>query len=199
MKNKICPICRSKNSIVLKDFDIKVHYCDKTSFGKRIKIWECKNCGYNVERKRNSFDKSYKREFIKLRNKTVKEMIKGIKTYFEFNTLRLQDVERELYLDNNYFYDILNERRKIRPEDASLISIIYNFPFIVKCAAYNFEIQKCVEILKEFISQFDNIDWEEYSKRNKNRVFPHNIDEFYKSKHDCTKMPIKEELEKVNK
>ena len=156
MKNKICPICSGKNSLILKDYTPEVCYYNKKSFGKNIKIWECKNCGYKVERKKNSFDKSYNKEFIKLRNKVTKEMIRDIMKFYVSECGRYSEIERILYLDSNYFSDILNDKRKIKPEDATLIAIIYNFPFVIKCAAHDFDVSKSIEYINEFISNLEN-------------------------------------------
>lgn len=198
-----CPLC-GKRTLNIKYDEPNVTYYSHKAKCKKIKIYKCGYCYYQQEVRHNSFSKALFKEFKKLRNETTKKNINDViwlQSYLLHmtKTATKSDLERLLYLDRNYFQDILNDNRKISSSDAILMEILFNFPFIVKCAAHNFEIQKCIEILKEFISQFDNIDWEEYSKRNKDRRFPHNIDEFYKSKYDCTKMPTKEELEEVNK
>ena len=69
---------------------------------------------------------------------------------------RYSDIEKLLYLKPNYFTDILNDNRKIKPEDAALITIIYNFPFIIKCAPHNFDVNKSIKYIKEFISNLEN-------------------------------------------
>jgi hypothetical protein len=155
LKNKICPVCGSIKSITLKDYKPEVCYYNKKSFGKSIKIWECENCGHRVERNKNSFDKSYNKEFIKLRNEVTKEMVRDIMKFYVSECGRYSEIERILYLEPNYFSDIVNNKRKIQPEDATLIAIIYNFPFVIKCAAHDFSVNKSIEYIKEFISNLE--------------------------------------------
>ena len=37
-----------------------------------------------------------------------------------------------------------------------MIAIIYNFPFVIKCAAHDFNANKSIEYIKEFISNLEN-------------------------------------------
>lgn len=110
---------------------------------------------------KNSLDKIYKKEFIKFRNKVIKGMIRDIMKFYASEYARYSDVvnpipiERLLYLEPNYFSDILNDNRKIKQEDAALITIIYNFPFAIKCAAHDFDVNKSIEYIKEFISNLE--------------------------------------------
>lgn len=152
MINKICPICSSKNTLHKKDYIPKICYYGKNTKCGKVKILECERCGFTQELHKNSFEKIYKKEFNKLRNEVTKEMIRDIMKFYVSECGRYSDIERLLYLEPNYFSDILNDKRKIKPEDAALISIIYNFPFVIKCAAHNFEVNKSVEYIKEFIS-----------------------------------------------
>ena len=56
---------------------------------------------------------------------------------------------------NSYTGNLLNDNRKIKQEDAALITIIYNFPFAIKCAAHDFDVNKSIEYIKEFISNLE--------------------------------------------
>lgn len=156
MINKICPICSSKNTLYKKDYMPEICYYGKKTKGKKIKVIECKICGFTQELHKNSFDKTYKKVFIGLRNKVTKEMIRDIMKFYFSEYGRFSEIEKLLYLEPNYFSDILNDKRKIKSEDAALITIIYNFPFIFKCAAHNFDVNKSVEYIKEFISNLEN-------------------------------------------
>ncbi len=156
MINKICPICSSKNTLHKKDYTPKICYYGKNTKRGKLKILECEKCGFTQELHKNSFDKIYKKEFIKLRNEVTKDMIRDIMKFYVSECGRYSDVERLLYLEPNYFSDILNDKRKIQPEDASLITIIYNFPFIIKCAAHDFDANKSIKYMKEFISNLEN-------------------------------------------
>ena len=157
MINKICPICSSKNTLYKKDYTPKICYYGKNARRGKLKILGCKNCGFTQELHKNSFDKIYNKEFIKFRNEVTKEMIRDImKFYVSECGSRFSEIERLLYLEPNYFNDILNDKRKIKPEDSALISIIYNFPFVIKCAAHNFDVNESVEYIKEFISNLEN-------------------------------------------
>ena len=82
-------------------------------------------------------------------------MIRDIMKFYVSEYGRYSDIERLLYLEPNYFNNILNDNRKIKPEDAALITIIYNFPFIIKCAAHNYDVYKSIEYIKEFISNLE--------------------------------------------
>lgn len=155
MINKICPICSSKNTLYKKDYTPKICYYGRKIKSGKIKILECKRCGFTQELRKNSFDKIYKKEFIKLRNEVTKEMIRDIMKFYFSEYGRYSDIERLLYLEPNYFSDILNDKRKIKSEDAALITTIYNFPFIIKCAAHDFDVNKFMEYIKEFISNLE--------------------------------------------
>ena len=160
MINKICPICSSKNTLYKKYYMPEICYYGRKTKGKKIKILECKRCGYTLELYKNSFDKSYKEGFIELRDKVTKEMIYDIIKFYIYEygsySESLKELEKILYLKPNYFNDILNDDRKIKSEDAALITIIYNFPFIIKCAARDFDANKSIECIKEFISNLEN-------------------------------------------
>lgn len=156
MINKICPVCSSKNTLYKKDYMPEICYYGKKTKGRKIKVIECKTCGFTQELHKNSFDKSYKKGFIGLRNKVIKEMIHDIMKFYISEYGRFSDIERLLYLESDYFSDILNDKRKIKPEDASLITIIYNFLFIIKCAAHDFDANKSIEYMKEFISSLED-------------------------------------------
>ena len=156
MINKICPVCSGKNTLYKKDYMPKICYYGKKTKGKKNKVIKCRRCGFTQELHKNSFDRSYKKGFIGLRNKVTKEMIHDIIKFYVSEYGRFSEVERLLYLEPNYFNDILNDKRKIKPEDASLITIIYNFLFIIKCAAHDFDANKSIEYMKEFISNLEN-------------------------------------------
>ena len=155
MINKICPVCSGKNTLYKKDHTLKICYYGKNTKRGKLKILECKKCGFTQELHKNSLDKIYKKEFIKLRNEVTKDMIHDIMKFYASEYGRYSDIERLLYLEPNYFSDILNGNRKIKPEDATLITIIYNFPFIIKCAAHNYDVNKSTEYIKEFISNLE--------------------------------------------
>ena len=55
-----------------------------------------------------------------------------IKSYISEDGNTFWEIEKILSLEPNYFNDILNDKREIKSEDAALIYIIYNFPFIIK-------------------------------------------------------------------
>ena len=156
MINKICPVCSSKNTLYKKDHTLEICYYGRKTKGRKIKILECKKCGFTQELHKNSFNKNYNKDFIKFRNEVTKEMIRDIMKFYISEYGRYSDIERLLYLKTNYFTDILNGNRKIKPEDAALITIIYNFPFIIKCAPHNFDVNKSIEYIKEFISNLEN-------------------------------------------
>lgn len=156
MINKICSVCSGKNTLYKKDYIPKICYYGKNSKRGKLKILECKRCGFTQELHKNSLDKIYKKEFIKFRNEVIKDMIRDIIMKFYASKYdRYSDIERLLYLEPNYFSDILNDNRKIKQEDAALITIIYNFPFAIKCAAHDFDVNKSVEYIKEFISNLE--------------------------------------------
>ena len=156
MINKICPVCSCKNTLYKKDHTLEICYYGRKTKGRKIKILECKKCGFTQELHKNSFNKNYNKDFIKFRNEVTKEMIRDIMKFYISEYGRYSDIERLLYLKPNYFTDILNNNRKIKPEDAALITIIYNFPFVIKCAAHNFDVNKSIEYIKEFISNLEN-------------------------------------------
>lgn len=155
MINKICPVCSGKNTLYKKDHTLKICYYGRKTKGRKIKILECKKCGFTQELHKNSFNKNYNKDFIEFRNEITKEMIRDIMKFYVSEYGRYSDIERLLYLEPNYFTDILNNNRKIKPEDATLIAIIYNFPFIIKCSAHNFDANKSIEYIKEFISNLE--------------------------------------------
>ena len=156
MINKICPVCSGKNTLYKKDYTPKICYYGKNTKRGKLKILECKRCGFTKELHKNSLDKIYNKDFIEFRNKVTKGMIRDIMKFYVSEYGRYSDIERLLYLEPNYFTDILNDNRKIKSEDAALITIIYNFPFIIKCAPNNFDINKSIENIKEFISNLEN-------------------------------------------
>ena len=156
MINKICPVCSSKNTLYKKDHTLEIYYYGRKTKGRKIKILECKKCGFTQELHKNSFNKNYNKDFIKFRNEVTKEMIRDIMKFYVSEYGRYSDIERLLYLEPNYFTDILNDNRKIKPEDAALITIIYNFPFIIKCAPNNFDENESIKYIKEFISNLEN-------------------------------------------
>lgn len=159
MINKICPVCSGKNTLYKKDHTLKICYYGRKTKGRKIKILECKKCGFSQELHKNSFDKNYNKDFIEFRNEVTKEMVRDIMKFYvpEYGRylMQISDIERLLYLEPNYFTNILNGNRKIKPEDATLITIIYNFPFIIKCAAHNYDVNKSTEYIKEFISNLE--------------------------------------------
>lgn len=159
MINKICPVCSGKNTLYKKDHTLKICYYGRKTKGRKIKILECKKCGFSQELHKNSFDKNYNKDFIEFRNEVTKEMVRDIMKFYvpEYGRylMQISDIERLLYLEPNYFTNILNGNRKIKPEDATLITIIYNFPFIIKCAAHDFDVNKSVKYIKEFISNLE--------------------------------------------
>ena len=155
MINKICPVCSGKNTLYKKDHTLKICYYGRKTKCRKIKILECKKCGFSQELHKNSFDKNYNKDFIEFRNEVTKEMIRDIMKFYDSEYGRYSDIERLLYLEPNYFSDILNDNRKIKPEDAALITIIYNFPFVIKCAAHDFDVNKSIEYIKEFISNLE--------------------------------------------
>ena len=155
MINKICPLCSGKNILYKKDYTPKICYYGKNTKRGKLKILECKRCGFTQELHKNSFDKNYNKDFIEFRNKVTKEMIRDIMKFHASEYARYSDIERLLYLEPNYFSDILNDNRKIKQEDAALITIIYNFPFAIKCAAHDFDVNKSIEYIKEFISNLE--------------------------------------------
>ena len=156
MINKICPVCSGINTLYKKDHTLEICYYGKNTKRGKLKILECKRCGFTKELHKNSLDKIYKKEFIKLRNEVIKDMIRDIMKFYVSEYARYSDIERLLYLEPNYFSDILNDNRKIKQEDAALITIIYNFPFIIKCEPHNFDVNKSIEYIKEFISNLEN-------------------------------------------
>lgn len=156
MINKICSVCSSKNTLYKKDHTLEIYYYGRKTKGRKIKILECKKCGFSQELHKNSFDKNYNKDFIEFKNKVTKEMIRDIMKFYVSEYGRYSDIERLLYLEPNYFTDILNDNRKIKPEDAALITIIYNFPFIIKCAPNNFDVNESIKYIKEFISNLEN-------------------------------------------
>ena len=156
MINKICPVCSGKNTLYKKDHTLEICYYGRKTKGRKIKILECKKCGFTQELHKNSFNKNYNKDFIKFRNEVTKEMIRDIMKFYVSEYGRYSDIEKLLYLEPNYFTDILNDNRKIKPEDAALITIIYNFPFIIKCAPNNFDVNKSTKYIKEFISNLEN-------------------------------------------
>ncbi len=107
----------------------------------------------------------------KIRNEITKEMVRIIMNSYISESGRYSEIERLLYLGPNYFSDILNDKRKIQPEDAALISIIYNFPFIIKCAAHDFDVNKSIKYIKEFISNLEK-SMEINSKNKVNELTP---------------------------
>lgn len=153
---KICPICSGRNTMYKKDYTPEIYYYGSKIKGRKIKILECKRCGFTVELHKNSLDKTYKKDFINFRNEEIKEMIRYINKSYVSNYGIYYEIEKLFYLEPNYFADILNDRRKIKPEDATLITIIYNFPFIIECAAHNFELNKSIKYIKEFVSNLEN-------------------------------------------
>lgn len=155
MIKKICPVCSSKNTMYKKDYTPEIHYYGRKTKDGKIKILECKRCGFTQEVHKNSLDKTYKKGFIKFRNEVTKAMIHDIMRLYVSENGVFSQLERLLYLEPNYFWDIVNDKRKIKPEDASLIAIIYNFPFIIKCAAHDFDVNKSMEYLKEFVSNLE--------------------------------------------
>ena len=198
MSFKKCPICGNR-TLKIKYDEPEVYYYASKSKCKKIKIIECQSCKYQHD-VGNSFSKAFLKEFKKFRIEVAKKHINDI-IWLQSETAKMSktatrfELERILYLDKNYFQDILNNKRKVTASDAVLMEILFNFPFIFKCAAHNFETKKCVEYLKEFLSQFDNVDWVEYEKRINDR-YSHDINELASEvKHDCTKMPTKEELQ----
>ena len=156
MINKICPVRSSKNTLYKKDHTLEIYYYERKTKGRKIKILECKKCGFTQELHKNSFNKNYNKDFIKFRNEVTKEMIRDIMKFYVSEYGRYSDIEKLLYLKPNYFTDILNDNRKIKPEDAALITIIYNFPFIIKCAPNNFDENESIKYIKEFISNLEN-------------------------------------------
>ena len=156
MINKICPVCSGKNTLYKKDHTLEIYYYERKTKGRKIKILECKKCGFTQELHKNSFNKNYNKDFIKFRNEVTKEMIRDIMKFYVSEYGRYSDIEKLLYLKPNYFTDILNDNRKIKPEDAALITIIYNFPFIIKCAPNNFDENESIKYIKEFISNLEN-------------------------------------------
>lgn len=156
MITKICPVCSGKNTMYKKDYTPKICYYGRKTEGRKIKILECKRCGFTQELYKNSLDKNYNKDFINFRNEEIKEMIRYINKSYVSNYGIYNEIEKLFYLEPNYFADILNDRRVIKPEDATLITIIYNFPFIIKCAAHDFEVNKSIKYIKEFISNLEN-------------------------------------------
>ena len=156
MKTKICPICLCKDTLYKKGYTPEIYYYGRKTKGRKIKILECKRCGFTQELYKNSLDKNYKKDFINFRNEEIKEMIRYINKSYVSNYGIYYEIEKLFYLEPNYFADILNDRRKIKPEDATLITIIYNFPFIIKCAAHDFDVNKSIKYLKEFVSNLEN-------------------------------------------
>lgn len=163
MINKICPICGSKLHKKEKEFNIS-YFTSKTKSSKKLKIYQCDNCGFNVETNRHSFDKLYKKDFIKLRDNVTKKHIEEIKWIND--KISIFDLEKILYLNPNFFYDIKNGKIKVDATNAALITILYNFPFIFKCAAHNYDTNACIEYMKEFISNVEKT----MNENAKNRV-----------------------------
>jgi hypothetical protein len=200
MSIKKCPICGNKTLKIKYDEPDVTYYSHKTKC-KKIKIFECDSCKYQQEIRKDSFSKAFFKEFKKLRNESTKKTINDIiwlqsEISHMSKTATKIDLGRVLYLDRNYFQDILDNKRKVTSADAALVEILFNFPFIFKCAAHNFETKKTIEYLRDFISQFDNIDLD---KQTTNDRYPHDINKISEIKHDCTKMPSKSEIEKVMK
>ena len=110
---------------------------------------------FDSKRIEMAINKAFKSCNVAVKNEVIKDMIRDIMKFYASEYVRYSDIERLLYLEPNYFSDILNDNRKIKQEDAALITIIYNFPFAIKCAAHDFDVNKSIEYIKEFISNLE--------------------------------------------
>ena len=158
MNFRKCPICGNR-TLKIKYDEPEVYYYASKSKCKKIKIIECQSCKYQHDI-RNSFSKAFNKEFKRFRIEVTKRHITDIiwlqsSVYKVSKTAARFDLERILYLDKNYFQDILNDRRKATASDAVLMEILFNFPFIFKCAAHNFDFKKSIEYIQEFISDLE--------------------------------------------
>lgn len=79
------------------------------------------------------YDEKVKIKYTDYSIEATKEMISNmIRSYISEDGNAFREIEKILSLEPNYFNDILTDKREIKPEDAALIYIIYNFPFIIK-------------------------------------------------------------------